>query len=135
VHAVSSGSSGIVRTIVGLFIVIAVIYGVAWILRSAKRSKNRGTGEGLDQLANLPLGGGRSVALVRVGPEVVLVGIAEQGVTPIRTYTEDEAVAMGLMDPADDETPPAAGGLAPRAARRAPKANVVDTLRRLTVRS
>ena len=65
--ASSSGSSGIVRTIVGLFIVIAVIYGVAWILRQAKKGKSRATGNGLSQLASLPLGNGRSVALVRAG--------------------------------------------------------------------
>src|SRR2546423_78356 len=36
-HVASSGSgSSIVRTIVGLFIVIAVIYGIAWIMKQAK---------------------------------------------------------------------------------------------------
>ena len=40
-HAASSGGGGgsIVRTIVGLFIVIAVIYGIAWIMKQAKKSK------------------------------------------------------------------------------------------------
>ena len=67
-HAASSGgSSSIVRTVVGLFIVIAVIYGVAWILRQAKGAKRRPTGRGLHQMASLPLGSGRSVTLVRAG--------------------------------------------------------------------
>src|SRR5205085_10642526 len=56
VHVSSGGSSGIVRTIVGLFIVVAVIYGVAWLLRAAKGGKNRSSGHGLSQLATLPLG-------------------------------------------------------------------------------
>ena len=46
----SSGSFGgsIVRTIVGLLIVIAVIYGLAWILRQATRGAQPVTGDGLD---------------------------------------------------------------------------------------
>src|SRR6185437_15048584 len=67
----SSGGGSIIRTIVGLFIVIAVIYGVAWIMRQAKKGKTRATGNGLSQLASLPLGNGRSVALVRAGTDVV----------------------------------------------------------------
>ena len=56
--ASSSGGASIVRTIVGLFIVIAVIYGIAWIMKQAKKSKVRPTGRGLSQVANLPLGSG-----------------------------------------------------------------------------
>ena len=126
VHPVSTSSgSSIVRTIVGLFIVIAVIYGVSWILRQAKRGKDgRASGQGLSQLASLPLGSGRSVALVRAGQEIVLIGIAEHGITPIRTYTEAEAIELGL-DLVDDEADSGsrAGG------------SVLDLLRRMTVRS
>ena len=52
----SGGGASIVRTIVGLFIVIAVIYGIAWIMKQAKKSKTRPTGHGLSQVASLPLG-------------------------------------------------------------------------------
>ena len=128
VHTVSSGgSTSIVRTIVGLFIVIAVIYGVSWIMRQAKRGKDgRTSGRGLSQLASLPLGSGRSVALVRAGQEIVLIGIAEHGITPIRTYTEAEAIELGLDLPGED-------GAGPADARR--PSNLVDALRRMTVRS
>jgi flagellar protein FliO/FliZ len=141
VHTASGGSSGIVRTIVGLFIVIAVIYGVAWILRTFKGSKkNRVSGQGLTQLASLPLGSGRSVALVRAGTEVVLLGVAEHSVTPIRTYTEEEALELGIAvdDLAETEGPdgaPRATAARARGVRRGGQANFVDTLRRLTVRS
>ena len=95
--ASSAGASGsLVRTIVGLAIVIAVIYGLSWIIRHAKASRNPATGSGLEQIASLPLGTGRSVSLVRVGSELHLLGIAEHGVTRIRTFTEDEAFAAGL---------------------------------------
>jgi flagellar protein FliO/FliZ len=130
VHVSTGGSSGIVRTIVGLFVVIAVIYGVAWVLRMAKRDKNRSTGQGLSQVASLPLGGGRSVALVRAGQELVLVGVAEHSVTPIRTYSEEEARELGVWDEEDE---PARERTGPR--RLASRPNLVDNLRRLTVRS
>ena len=127
-HAASSGgSSSIVRTVVGLFIVIAVIYGVAWIMRQAKGAKRRPVGHGLHQLASLPLGGGRSVTLVRAGSEVVLLGVAEHGVTPIKTYSEAEAIELGLELP--DEEP---FGAAPV---QRPLDRVADTLRRMTVRA
>jgi flagellar protein FliO/FliZ len=128
-HAASSGgSSGIVRTIVGLFIVIAVIYGVAWILRQAKKGKSRATGNGLSQLASLPLGNGRSVALVRAGTEVVLVGVSENSVTPIRTYTEDEVISSGIELPEEEEAPDSRPA-------NAPVDRALGVLRRMTVRS
>ncbi|MGO9906000.1 MAG: FliO/MopB family protein [Solirubrobacteraceae bacterium] len=102
VAATSGGGASIVRTIVGLFIVIAVIYGIAWIMKQAKRSKSRPSGHGLSQVANLPLGSGRSVAVVRAGREILVVGVAENGVTPIRSYTEAEAIALGLDVPTEE---------------------------------
>jgi flagellar protein FliO/FliZ len=98
------GASGgsIVRTIVGLAVVIGVIYGLAWVLRQVKASKRASAeGGGLTTLATLPLGTNRSLHLVRAGGEIVLVGAGEHGVTPIRTYTEEEARRLGLLD--DDD--------------------------------
>ena len=128
-HAATSSSGGgsIVRTIVGLFIVIAVIYGIAWIMKHAKKSKTRPMGHGLSQVASLPLGGGRSVAVVRAGREVLVVGVAENGVTPIRSYSEAEAIALGI------EVPPEKPEVADRAEK--PSDRVLDVLRRITARS
>jgi flagellar protein FliO/FliZ len=107
----SSGSSSIVRTIVGLAVVIGVIYGLSWVLKQVKKSKEEGaSGNGLKPLATLPLGGNRSLHLVRAGEEVVLLGVAEHGVTPIRTYGENEARALGLIA---DEPPKNGKGDAP----------------------
>jgi flagellar protein FliO/FliZ len=95
------GASGgsIVRTIVGLAIVIGVIYGLTWVLKQVKSNKTAGTaGTGLETVATLPLGQNRSLHLVRAGDELVLVGAGEHGVTPIRTYTEAEARALGLLE-------------------------------------
>ena len=94
----ASGSGSLVRTFVGLAIVLAVIYGIAWVLKQVKRSKEeRGQGTSLETTAVVALGPNRSLHLVRAGRELVLVGVAEHGVTPIRTYTEDEAIDLGLI--------------------------------------
>jgi flagellar protein FliO/FliZ len=57
---------------------------------------------GLSSAAVVPLGPNRSLHLVRAGRELVLLGVAEHGVTPIRRYTEAEAHELGLVtdDPA-----------------------------------
>jgi flagellar protein FliO/FliZ len=96
--AQTAGSGGLVRTIVGLAVVIGVIYGLYWVLKQVKASREeKAHGSGLHTLATLPLGHNRSLQLVRAGDEVVLVGVGEAGVTPIRTYGEHEARALGLL--------------------------------------
>jgi flagellar protein FliO/FliZ len=112
------GGGGIVRTIVGLAVVLGVIFGLHWILKQVKVSREqRSTGGGLDTLSTLQLGPGRSLHLIRSGSEIVLVGSAEQGVSKIRVYSEDEARTLGLVDEIDGfdgERPsrPAGGRLA-----------------------
>jgi len=116
------GGGSIVRTIVGLAIVIGVIYGVAWVLRQVKASRQpRATGTGLASLASVPLGPNRSVHLVRAGRDLVLLGVAEQGVVPIRAYSEDEARAAGLIDEDGLVILPAEEAEARRAPRRLPR--------------
>ena len=97
----SGTGSGLLRTIVGLTVVIGVIYGVTWILKSIKKAREaQASGTALDSLATLPLGPNRSLHLVRAGDVVVLLGVGESGVTPIRTYHEEEARALGLIEAA-----------------------------------
>jgi flagellar protein FliO/FliZ len=102
-HPASVGggtSGGLARTFIGLAVVVAVIYGLTWVLRQMKRSSSesdRTYGVGLSTEASMPLGPNRSVHLIRAGRELVLVGSAEHGIVPIRTYTEDEALDLGLL--------------------------------------
>ena len=98
--APTTGGGGLVRTIVGLAVVLGVIYGLYWVLKQVKATKEeKSSGQGLEPLATLPLGGNRSLQLVRAGAEIVLLGVGEGGVTPVRTYTEAEARALGLLAP------------------------------------
>jgi flagellar protein FliO/FliZ len=138
---VGSGGGSIVRTIVGLAIVIAVIYGVTWVLRQVKQSRQERAVGGLASVATVPLGSGRSLHLVRAGNELVLVGVAEHGVTPVRTYSEQEARAAGLTDEWGELIEPieplaAAATPAPRMwdpQRLSPRA-LIETIRRWTER-
>jgi flagellar protein FliO/FliZ len=127
-HAASSGGgSGILRTIIAMVVVIAIIYAVSRILKAVKgRDAVRASGNGLEQIATLPIAHGKSVSLLRSGRDIILLGVGEHGVTPIKTYTEDEALAAGIELPedADDDFDPA----------EKPLDRVVNGLRRLTIR-
>ena len=131
-HATGGGS--IVRTIVGLAIVIGVIYGLYWVLKQVKSSREeKASGQGLAALASLPLGPQRSLQLVRAGRELVLVGVSEHGVTPVRTYNEDEAEAAGLLDLEEVQANGTGTGNRTRGGA-AVMSSVIDELRRRTVR-
>ena len=140
----SGGGGGIVRTIVGLAVVLGVIFGLHWILKQVKVGREqRSTGGGLDTLSTLQLGPGRSLHLIRSGSEIVLVGSAEHGVTPIRVYSADEARTLGLLDEIDHHD---AGLAAARASASRPNPlhaapgspasirDLVKTVQRWTVR-
>ena len=128
----SAGGGSIVRTLLGLAAVIALIYGVAWVMRQLREGREgRARGAGLASIATVPLGPNRSVHLVRAGREYLLLGVAEQGVVHLRTYDEAEARGAGLLDVPE---PPAPGGDGPvRTVRLSPQ-TLLDGLRTRTVR-
>src|SRR3954452_20141927 len=112
-HAASAGSGGgFLRMVFGLLVVVGVIYGVYWILKKVKEGKEeRASGSGLSTIATLPLGPNRSLHMVRAGGEVVILGVGESGVTPMWTYTEEEAREACVIgfEPEDfdmDDAPP-----------------------------
>jgi flagellar protein FliO/FliZ len=132
----ATGGGSLVRTFVGLAIVLAVIYGVYWVLRQVKSNREeRASGSGLASIATLPLGPNRSLHMVRSGREYVLVGASEHGVTPIRTYSEDEAKDAGLLDEYDAT---ATDLTAPAPARTGGKPSllkdILEEMRKRTVR-
>jgi flagellar protein FliO/FliZ len=129
----ASSGGGLVRTIVGLAIVIGVIYGLYWVLKQVKASReDKALGTGLKTLATLPLGPKGSMHLIRAGDEVVLVGVGEAGVTPIRTYGENEARALGLI--ADEGEEPAGDTiLLPAETVEKVRPGFLQSLRKMTV--
>jgi flagellar protein FliO/FliZ len=92
----SSGSAGadVIRTVVGLAVVLGVIYGVYWLLKSAARAKAGRPDERIGVIATTPLAPNRSLHLVRAGDELILVGATEHSITPLRVYSGDEAVII-----------------------------------------
>lgn len=132
-HAASAHASGggsLVRTIVGLAIVLAVILGLRWVLKQVKASKEqKASGHGLSGVATLPLGSNRSLHVVRAGSEVLVVGSGEHGVTPVRSYDEEQARALGILEQAPEAAP-----LEPLREPSADPRNLLDTLRAWTVR-
>lgn len=153
--ATSTSGSSIIRTLLGLIFVAGLIYAIAWIMRRVKRGREaQATGNGLSSVATLPLGSGRTLHLVRAGSDVILVGSSEHGVAPVRVYSEEEALANGLISDESqaDAMRAAAIGFAPEGASRPPTAGragawravapnetpadrMLGALRRLTLRS
>jgi flagellar protein FliO/FliZ len=142
-HAnVGGGGGGLARTFIGLAVVVAVIYGLYWILRQVKAGREeKSLGKGLESTASVALGPNRSLHLVRAGNELVLVGVAENAVTPIRTYTEDEARAAGLLADDDDDLDDDLGATAASAAgqgkglRGMTIGDALERIRKATVRA
>lgn len=151
VREVGGGSGdGIVRTIVGLAVVVAVIWGLSWVLRQVKSSREeRASGSGLSSLGTLPLGANRSVHVVRAGREVLLLGVSEHQITRLGSWSQSEAEAHGLIAGPDDavalpDPVPALPGSAPARSDTAPQAfgrsagdtarQLLEELRRRTVR-
>jgi flagellar protein FliO/FliZ len=103
-HAAGGGS--IAKTIVGLAIVLAVIFGLRWVMKQYKSGREKkAAGTGLASMATLPLGSNRSLHVVRAGREVLVVGSGEHGVTPVRSYSEEEARALGLLEVEEEPAP------------------------------
>jgi flagellar protein FliO/FliZ len=104
-HAAGGGS--IAKTIVGLAIVLAVIFGLRWVMKQYKAGKEKkAAGTGLSSMATLPLGQNRSLHVVRAGREILVVGSGEHGVTPVRSYSEEEARSLGLLEVEEEEPAP-----------------------------
>jgi len=94
--APSVGGTGadVIRTIVGLAVVLGVIYGVYWLLKSSARAKAGRADERIGVIATTPLAPNRSLHLVRAGDELILVGATDHSITPLRVYTPEEAILV-----------------------------------------
>jgi flagellar protein FliO/FliZ len=92
------GVGTIARMIVGLAIVLAVVYGIYWLLKSTTRSRSSDTTGRIEVVATTQLAHNRTLHLLRCGDELILVGAAEHGVTPLRVYNADESAAFGLLE-------------------------------------
>ena len=115
-HAVAhvSAEGTVVRTIVGLAIVLAVIYGLYWLLRANARARGGSSDDRIAVVASTGLGANRTLHLVRCGEELLLLGAADGGISKLGTYEPE--------DGADDFVPIQHTG------------SLVDRLKKLTER-
>jgi flagellar protein FliO/FliZ len=127
--SVGSSSGEIVRTIVGLAVVLGVIYGLYWLLRSAGRARSGQGDRRIAVIATTPIAQSRTLHLVRAGGEVILVGVSEQAITPLRVYPDDSVFELEPHEPAGLPAPeppaPAQRGLP----------GLIEFLRQRTVRA
>lgn len=140
--SVSGGAGGtMLRLGLGMVVVVGLIALVWYVLKRVQRSRypaldDRSSTGLIDVLATAPLGPNRSLHLVNVGEEIVLVGATDHAVAPIvRIGAEDAAPLVGAVAP-----PPKSFGADPGAAARsraqqnAADASLVDRLRAMTAR-
>lgn len=92
----SGGAGAIGRMFFGLVIVLGVIFGVYWLLKRYGESRMNGiTGSSgiIDVVATTTLAPNRSLHLVRVGGEIVLVGATEHSITQLSTIESADFAA------------------------------------------
>lgn len=85
------GSVG--RMFFGLLVVLGVIFGVNFLLKRWGQSRLQGasgTAGVIDVVATTPLAAGRSLHLVRVGGELVLIGATEQSITQLGAVSGED---------------------------------------------
>jgi flagellar protein FliO/FliZ len=130
-HVASGTGSAALHMLLALAIVLALIFGLYKLLkRSANRNdKTVGDDGWMGVVSSTPLAPSRSLHLVRVGEELILLGAADGSVTPIRVYGAEEARRLGVDPRTVQSLPvrPARGGAAG-------VTSLVEALRRLTAR-
>jgi flagellar protein FliO/FliZ len=128
---VSSGAT--LHMLLGLALVLGLIYGLYRLLkRSSDKNEKvvRGGDDWMSVIASTRIAPSRSVHLIRVGEEIVLVGSGEQGVTPIRVYTAEEARRLRI----EPNEPLVAGAGALADAPRGFVGTLLEQLRKKTAR-
>ncbi|HET9107199.1 MAG TPA: flagellar biosynthetic protein FliO [Steroidobacteraceae bacterium] len=81
------GAGGLASVTLALLVVLAAIFGVAWLARRMRGIGSR-VGNAIDVLADLPLGPKERAVLVKVGSEQILIGVAPGRVSALHVLRE-----------------------------------------------
>lgn len=103
--APSTGGSGLLLFLMASLVVIAMAYGAVRLLGNWQISYSKG--RRLRVLEGVPLGKDRSLLLVAVGKELLVVGASPQGVQLVHQVTDPDAVAALLAQPEPGAQPAA----------------------------
>lgn len=90
-----SGGGSIMRGLLGLAVVIGLIFGVQWLLKKWAKAKVDGVNSSaglIDVVATTGLSAGRTLHLVRVADELVLVGATEHSITRLGDFDARQLV-------------------------------------------
>jgi flagellar protein FliO/FliZ len=126
----SSGTGGeLARTVAGLAIVLAVLFGIYWLFKTYAKGNKQAKSDGrLQIVATTALAPNRAVHLIRVGDGLVLVGSAEGSITRLKAYSAAESAAL------DARLEGEPGALRPFGSEAAGPSGFVEQLRRRTAR-
>lgn len=81
------GAGGLASVTLALLVVLAAIFGVAWVARRVRGMGNR-LGNAIDVLADMPLGPKERAVLLKVGAEQILIGVAPGRVSALHVLRE-----------------------------------------------
>ena len=110
-HIAPPGAGSLGQVTVALGLVLAFIFGAAWLTRRL-RGLNKGSTAALDIVASLPLGQKERAVLIRCGNTQILLGIAPGRVNTLLVLSEP--VDIKAPERAAGETRPSFGAILKR---------------------
>jgi flagellar protein FliO/FliZ len=139
-----SAGGGLLRMGIGLAAVVALVLGVWWVMKRMQRRRypelDARAASLIDVMATAPLGPGRTLHLVRLGDEIVMVGATDHSITPVASLTPEQAarlsLSLGAPDARGAHDPAAAArpGVGTRAPAYTGGPSRVERLRAMTAR-
>jgi flagellar protein FliO/FliZ len=93
----SHGVGSISAVAFGLAVVLALIFGFAWITRRVQGVQTRGVP--IELLAQISVGQKERLVLVSVAGTRLLVGVANGAVTTLHKFETDDAVLQAMLSP------------------------------------
>jgi flagellar protein FliO/FliZ len=85
---VPGAAGGIGQMLVGLLLVLAAVFAVAWVARRMRGASSAG-GNGMEVLGQASLGAKEKAVILRVDGERLLLGVAAGEVTLLKTLSPD----------------------------------------------
>lgn len=92
-----SAAGGILEITLALLVVLAAIFGFAWLARRARMLTGAANGR-IEVLADLSLGVKERVVLVRVRDAELLLGVAPGSVSTLHAFAASEPTAQALTE-------------------------------------
>ncbi|WP_273819355.1 MULTISPECIES: flagellar biosynthetic protein FliO [Pseudomonas] len=93
---VGGGMAGqLTQLVLGLLLVLAVIFVLAWLVRRVQQAGPAGKGQVIEVVGSRALGPRDRLVLVQVGKEQILLGLTPGTITPLHVLKEPVQVPNG----------------------------------------